>query len=109
MKFKNLFEVREFINELIKQYIYDFKFERINICFFKRNYYKCTEKQLNYLKFLLTDKFLYELSDKQINYLSKLSIKEMSILISTIKDIEIEEIVLVDAKNEEITEYIVEI
>lgn len=109
MRFKNLFEVEDFINELIKQYIYDFKFERINICFFKRNYYKCTEKQLNYLKFLLTDKFLYELSDKQIKYLSKLSIKEMSILISTIKDIEIEEIVLVDAKNEEITEYIVEI
>ena len=108
MRFKNLFEVEDFINELIKQYIYDFKFERINICFFKRNYYKCTKKQLNYLKFLLTDKFLYELSDKQIKYLSKLSIKEMSILISTIKDIEIEEIVLVDAKNEEITEYVVE-
>ena len=50
MRFKNLFEVREFINELIKQYIYDFKFERINICFFKRNYVKCTRKQMDYLK-----------------------------------------------------------
>ena len=109
MRFKNLFEVEDFINELIKQYIYDFKFERINICFFKRNYYKCTEKQLNYLKFLLTDKFLYELSDKQIKYLSKLSIKEISILISTIKDIEIEEITVVEEKKEKIKEYIIEL
>ena len=36
MKFKNLFEVREFINELIKQYIYDFKFERIFKCIIKQ-------------------------------------------------------------------------
>ena len=109
MRFKNLFDVREFINELIKQYIYDFKFERINICFFKRNYVKCTRKQMDYLKYLLSDKFDYELSIKQDKYLSKLSIKEISILISTIKDIEIKETVLVDAKKEEIKEYVVEL
>ena len=108
MRFKNLYEVEEFIDKLIRQYIYDFKFERINICFFKRNYTKCTEKQIKYLEYLLSDKFSYELTDKQIKYLSKLSIKEISILISTIKDIEIKEIVLVEAKNEYIKEYIIE-
>ena len=109
MRFKNLFEVREFINELIKQYIYDFKFERINICFFKRNYVKCTRKQMDYLKYLLSDKFDYELSIKQDKYLSKLSLKEISILISTIKDIEIKETVMVDTNKKEIREYLIEL
>ena len=107
MKFNNYFELHEFVDNLIKQYIYDFKFERINICFFKRNYYKCTSKQLNYLKYLLKDKFDYTLSDKQGKYLSKLSVKEISVLINTIKDIEVGENVIAQSKSGLVKEYIV--
>lgn len=89
MNYKELDEVHEVVDNLIKQYIYDFKFERINLCFFKRNYYKCTKKQLDFLKYLLNRNVDYELSEKQLKYLSKFSVKEISSLISAVKDIEL--------------------
>lgn len=90
MLFNSYFEIENFIENLIREYIYDFKFERMNLCFFKRNYKQCSYKQLNYLQNLLENNCDYYLSDTQRNYLSKLSVREISVLINTIKNIEIE-------------------
>ena len=90
MIFKDDIELYDYIGDVIKEYIYDWKFERNNICFFKRQYIKCTKRQMEYLEFLLEDKCDYILSKNQIKYLNNFSIKEISNLISFVKDLEIE-------------------
>ena len=75
-------ETKELINNILKEYIYDCKFERMNLSFFKRSYKSCTLKQLNYFTLILKKNFEYELSSVQYNFLKKLSISEVSKLIN---------------------------
>ena len=86
--FNSKSESTDYIGNLLRSYLIDFKYSRLNYSFFTVYYRRCTQKQLDYL-FILIQKLGYPLTDSQRKYLSHLSSKECSKIISTLKDIEI--------------------
>ena len=78
---------KHFVNSVIRTVIEDYRFSLLQISFLPdtRNKRRCTQKQLQYLKNLLSWKFQYFLNQKQINFLSKQPICVISKLIDLFK------------------------
>ena len=80
-------EIQDILDSKIRDFIIDCKYERLNFCFFKRNYKPSTTKQIDYIKNILDITFEYDLADNQYNYLRKLSMSEASNLITLLKSL----------------------
>lgn len=79
-----------YIEGFLRHKLSNWKAESMNLSFFdKPKFVKCTQKQLAYLTRLIEEKFIYLLSDSQSRYLSKLSMKQVSELISSIQEMDV--------------------
>lgn len=79
-----------YIEGFLRHKLSNWRAESMNLSFFnKPRFVKCTQKQLAYLTRLIEEKFVYLLSDPQLRYLSKLSMKQVSELISSIQEMDV--------------------
>ena len=79
-----------YIEGFLRTKLSNWKMQNNNLSFFQEPKHRvCSKNQIKYLTEMIDDKFYYSLSDVQIKCLSKLNIKQVSYLISSIKGMNI--------------------